>query len=170
MPPGGAWYGPLQVIRRSSSGDHAWIQQTAATVYRPFGDYGSIIPAWLEHPGVIAYIEESEEAEPVRRGFILLGFYEMVGAPAGEYVADLLAIAVDPGHQRRGVGKVLLGYAIHVARLAGRHSRVPEIRLTVAETNAAGRRLFSGSGFHVVDENHGAYDGGQRAIRMSLRL
>jgi hypothetical protein len=47
---------------------------------------------------------------------------------------------------------------------------VDEIRLTVAETNAVGQRLFAAHGFSVLDDHHGHYDGGQRAIRMSRRL
>lgn len=159
------------MIRRAKPADHAWIRDTAADVYRSLGDYATIIPSWLEHTGVLAYVEDAAaEGEPRRRGFILLGFYEPETVPPGAYVADLLAIAVAPGFQRQGLGRHLLRYAIHVARLAGRENRVPEIRLTVAETNAAGRRLFSSSGFRVLDEDHGCYEGGQRAIRMALPL
>lgn len=159
------------MIRRATPGDYGWIRDTAADVYRPLGDYATIIPSWLEHSGVMAYVEEGDDdGKTRRRGFILLGFYEPDTVPAGAYVADLLAIAVAPGFQRQGLGRYLLRYAIHVARLAGREHRVCEIRLTVAETNQRGRRLFSSSGFRVLEEDHGCYEGGQRAIRMSLPL
>jgi ribosomal protein S18 acetylase RimI-like enzyme len=159
------------VIRRATKADFEWIRDTAADVYRALGDYATIIPSWLEHSGVLAYVEEAElDAELVRRGFILLGFYEPNEAPPRSYTADLLAIAVSPGYQRQGLGRYLLRYAIHVARLAGRENRVPEIRLTVAETNDAARRLFRSSGFHELDEDHGCYEGGQRAIRMARPL
>ena len=159
------------MIRRATPGDHVWIRDTAADVYRQLGDYASIIPSWLEHSGVLAYVEEGEtEGQTRMRGFILLGFYEPENRPAGTYVADLLAIAVAPEFQRQGLGRHLLRYAIHAARLTGHDSRVSEIRLTVAETNAAGRRLFESSGFRMLDEDHGCYDGGQRAIRMALAL
>ncbi len=159
------------MIRRAKETDTAWIRDTAAEVYRQLGDYATIIPSWLEHSGVLAYVEEVDvDGAPRRRGFILLGFYEPDNAAPGEYIADLLAIAIAPPYQRQGVGRTLLRYAIHVARLAGRENRVPEIRLTVAETNEAGRRLFLSSGFRDLDEDHGSYEGGQRAIRMSLAL
>ena len=142
-------------------------------MYRELGDYGTIIRSWLGHPGVLTYVEEppaSVEGDAVRRGFTLLGFYEPADIAPGRYVADLLAIAVDRQHQRQGVGSTLLDHAIHLAGLAADGGRVPEIRLTVADTNVVGRRFFAAFGFTVLDDNHGHYDGGQRAIRMTRAL
>jgi ribosomal protein S18 acetylase RimI-like enzyme len=159
------------VIRRATGSDHLWISNTAAAVYLELGDYGSIIPSWLAHPGVLTYVEDhhnEEASEP--RGFILLGFYEPPGVSEGAHVADLLAIAVAPAHQRRGVGRRLLDHAIYMARLASRTNEIPEMRLTVADTNKVGQRLFQSTGFDILNENHGSYDGGQRAIRMSRSL
>ena len=160
------------MIRRATEADTDWIRDTATYVYRQLGDYAKIIPSWLEHSGVLAYLEEADvDGEPRRRGFILLGFYEADGhGLSSEYIADLLAIAVAPPYQRQGLGRYLLRYAIHVARLARRQNRVSEIRLTVADTNTAGRGLFRSAGFRELAEDHGFYEGGQRAIRMSLSL
>lgn len=157
------------MIRRSTADDHRWIERLAAEVYGALGDYGRIIGTWLDHPGVLAYVDETPIGE--LRGFAMLGFYEPQESSNGvDYVADLLAIAVAPSFQRMGVGRELLRYTIHVARLAGKHNRVSEIRLTVAHDNAVGRNLYLSSGFVVLDEDHGLYDGGQRAIRMARPL
>ena len=155
------------MIRRATPADHAWIQHIGAEAYRSLGDYGQILPSWLDHPGVLTHVEQSQLG--VLRGFSLVGFYQPSDAD-GRWVADLLAIAVAPVHQRQGLGKGLLAYAIDVARTAGRASEVREIRLTVAENNMIGRRLYLANGFTVIDEQHGAYDGGQRAIRMARWL
>lgn len=156
------------VIRRATPADFGWVRSLAAESYRALGDYGSIIPAWLDHAGVLAYIDEIGQGDSrQRRGFILLGFYEPTG---GTYVADLLAIAVSPKHQNAGVGRGLLRFAIDVARLAARENPVAEMRLTVADTNTVGRHLFDSAGFRVLDASHGAYDGGQTAIRMTIDL
>lgn len=150
----------------------------ASLVYADLGDYGRIMPSWLDHPGVLAYVEIADAL----RGFVLLGFYEFNGvaersatpAPAEAidqaYVADLLALAVHPQFQRQGVGRALLDHAIQVAELASRHGRVSELRLTVADDNQVGLRLYQRAGFRILDEEHGSYDGGQRAIRMARPL
>lgn len=155
------------MIRRSAPAEHGWIRDLAAEVYADLGDYGSIIPAWLDHPGVLSYVDASDDTGE-RRGFALLGFYEP--EESGPYVADLLALAVEERFRRQGIGRGLLAYAIRVAELASRTSAVGEIRLTVADDNLVGQRLYRAHGFRVLSEDHGFYDGGQRAIRMARTL
>jgi ribosomal protein S18 acetylase RimI-like enzyme len=156
------------VIRRATLADHAWIRGVAADVYRELGDYRTIIGSWLDHPGVLTYLDEADTLGP--RGFTLLGFYEPDGADEGLCFADLLAIAVARPHQRQGLGRALLAHALAVAEAAACERGIREVRLTVAETNPIGRRLFAAEGFAVLDEDHGLYDGGQRAIRMRRPL
>lgn len=156
------------MIRSSRPDDHAWIRDTAALVYSELGDYGTIIPSWLDHPGVLAFVEVDDAGS--RRGFILVGFYTPEGARGRECIADLLAIGVAPEHQRCGIGSQLLAYAVEVARAAATRQRVPEIRLTVADTNLGARALFERAGFRILTEDYGNYDGGQRALRMSRAL
>jgi ribosomal protein S18 acetylase RimI-like enzyme len=159
------------VIRRATPQDYPWIRAVAAEVYVALGDYGTIIGSWLDHPGVLTYVEEDDErGVKVRRGFTLLGFYEPDSGEDGRPIADLLAIAVAPRYQRRGIGSRLLEHAIQVAAAVGASRKVDEMRLTVADTNPVGQRLFSRFGFRVLDDHHGTYDGGQRAIRMGLSL
>jgi ribosomal protein S18 acetylase RimI-like enzyme len=154
------------VIRRATALDHGWIREVASEVYRELGDYGAIIGSWLDHPGALAYLEGERAGE--RRGFILVGFYHPDGVTG--WVADLLAIAVAPPFQRQGIGRRLLDHAVHLAAAAGRTRGVREMRLTVADTNRRGQALFASAGFTVMEDDHGRYDGGQRAIRMTLAL
>lgn len=158
------------MIRRldlSQRDESDWVRDTAQVVYAPLGDYGTIIPGWMSHPGVLTYLEVDEHDG--RRGFILLGFYEP-GDRKTALVADLLAIGVAPQHQRKGIGRTLLEFALDLSTEAARQSHVSEIRLTVAATNKPALALFRGAGFEILDAHHGAYDGGQRAIRMVKKL
>ena len=51
-----------------------------------------------------------------------------------------------------------------------RDPRGPGLRLSVAENNDRARRLFDELGFVAVEGDHGLYDGGQRALHMTLPL
>ena len=156
------------MIRPGLASDNEWIRELARSVYRDLGDYGQIIASWIEHRGTSSYVEV--DAAGRRRGFVLIGLLDASTREANT-VADLLAIAVEPSDQRSGIGRRLLAFAIRLARsltVAGR--AVSELQLTVAEDNFAGRQLYASTGFEVVDPFHGAYEGGQRAIRMSLLL
>jgi ribosomal protein S18 acetylase RimI-like enzyme len=155
------------VIRRAIAADHDWIRTVAADVYRELGDYRTIIGSWLDHPGATCHLEVGASE---RRGFILVGFYPAGPWPAAACVADLLAIAVARPFQRQGIGKRLLECAIELAEAARDTREVLEMRLTVADSNHIGQRLFASTGFTVIDKDHGHYDGGQRAIRMGRRL
>ena len=153
-------------IRRAGEADHAWIAQIAAEVYRDLGEYGAVMPQWLTQPGVLGWIDEGEGGE--RRGFAVLGFYQ--DRFAARTVADLLAIGVVPRYQRHGIGSRLLQHVIGVVTAVAPTHGIPDLRLTVSETNLIGQRWYTRSGFRVVDGEHGTYANGQRAIRMARPL
>jgi ribosomal protein S18 acetylase RimI-like enzyme len=154
------------MIRRAEVQDHPWIVAIGAEAYRDLGDYTRILPSWLEQPGVLAWIDEDVQGRG--RGFAMLGFYSEEPTRPDDHaqvVADLLALAVLPAFQRRGIGSKLLAHVIDVAERVGPASRIGQLRLTVAEDNVGAQRLYARSGFHVV-EGAATYDNGQRALRM----
>jgi len=99
----------------------------------------------------------------------MLGFYLETPNPNAEVVADLLALAVLPAFQRRGLGTKLLTHVIEVAERVAPASRITALRLTVAETNTAAQRLYARAGFRVINGS-ATYDRGQRALRMARPL
>jgi len=158
------------MIRRADVADHPWIIASGAEAYRDLGDYTRILPSWLEQPGVLAWIDH--DLQNRGRGFAMLGFYLDVPEPGGtasQVVADLLALAVLPAFQRRGIGSKLLHHVIEVAERVAPSSRISTLRLTVAETNTAAQRLYARNGFRIVDGS-ATYDRGQRALRMARPL
>ncbi len=144
---------------------------TGAEAYRDLGDYTRILPSWLEQPGVLAWIDQDMQGRG--RGFAMLGFYmeDPTGRGIGvtQVVADLLALAVLPAQQGRGIGSKLLAHVIDVAERVAPSSHISSLRLTVAETNTGAQRLYARTGFTVVDGS-ATYDRGQRALRMARPL
>ena len=139
---------------------------SGAEAYADLGDYTRILPSWLEQPGVLAWIDHDVQGRG--RGFAMLGFYTEEGArEAGkqQVVADLLALAVLPLYQRKGIGSKLLAHVIDVAERVAPSSHISQLRLTVAENNVGAQRLYARAGFHIV-EGAATYDRGQRALRM----
>jgi ribosomal protein S18 acetylase RimI-like enzyme len=157
------------MIRRAEVADHPWIIATGAEAYRDLGDYTRILPSWLEQPGVLAWIDHDVQGRG--RGFAMLGFYMEGNEPGGgsQVVADLLALAVLPTFQRKGLGSKLLAHVIEVAERVAPSSHIGTLRLTVAETNTGAQRLYARTGFTIVDGS-ATYDRGQRALRMSRPL
>lgn len=161
------------MIRRAEVADHPWIIASGAEAYRDLGDYTRILPSWLEQPGVLAWIDH--DIQNRGRGFAMLGFYmDELGAGRANgtpspVVADLLALAVLPAYQRRGIGTKLLHHVIEVAERVAPSSRIDALRLTVAENNVGAQQLYARHGFTIV-EGSATYDRGQKALRMARPL
>ncbi|MFN0250112.1 MAG: GNAT family N-acetyltransferase [Kofleriaceae bacterium] len=160
------------MIRRADVSDHPWIIATGAEAYADLGDYTRILPSWLDQPGVLAWIDHDVHGRG--RGFAMLGFYMEDPTGSGtlanqRVVADLLALAVLPSQQRRGIGGKLLAHVIEVAERVAPTSKIDALRLTVSETNTGAQRMYARAGFRVVDGS-ATYDRGQKAIRMARPL
>jgi ribosomal protein S18 acetylase RimI-like enzyme len=158
------------MIRRAELADHPWIIATGAEAYHDLGDYTRILPSWLEQPGVLAWIDYDVQGRG--RGFAMLGFYlddPTASAGSSQVVADLLALAVLPSFQKRGIGTKLLHHVIEVAERVAPSSHIASLRLTVAEANTGAQRLYARHGFRVIDGS-ATYDRGQRALRMARPL
>lgn len=152
------------MIRRATPLDRTWLIDLGARVFAALGDYRDILPAWLGEDNVMAWVAE---ADGERRGFTVIGFFV---DDDGGHVADLLAIAVEPSWQSRGLGRLLLDHAVAMAEATARAGRLRELRLCVADDNFIGQRLYRTSGFRRVVGEFGAYPGGQRAMRMVYPL
>ncbi len=97
-------------------------------------------------------------------GFLPWSRGETEGAP---WIGDVLAIAVKPGFQGRGIGGGLMKDAIELAREMAEWRDIREIQLTCAKENERAQKFFRRFGFEIIDHDHGSYTSGQKAVRMS---
>jgi ribosomal-protein-alanine N-acetyltransferase len=82
-------------------------------------------------------------------------------------VADVMTIAAAPGHQGRGIGRVLLDELVHRAA----DHRVEALLLEVRADNDAARRLYDRAGFEVISVRRRYYQPGDvDAVVMRLLL
>ena len=148
---------PDLTFRPADPGDRGFVRDVSTEVFARFGDYATLLPPLVESPWVRTTVA-LEDGVPV--GFAMLALDDL---PLGEL--DLVAIAVLPGRQRRGVATRLL------CRLETEIRELPVgdglvLRLTVAEDNAPARELFRRAGFVRTPGEHGRYSGGQRSLGM----
>jgi ribosomal-protein-alanine N-acetyltransferase len=118
--------------------EEAWSAEDIATILAAPGGFG---------------ILAREPGEPAARGFIL------ARAIAGE--AEILTLAVDPTHRRRGVGRAL----VEAARAAAMVAKADAMFLEVAADNAAAIGLYEAAGFERVGTRRAYY---VRAGQMSI--
>jgi ribosomal-protein-alanine N-acetyltransferase len=90
-------------------------------------------------------------------GFAIMSFRE-------EH-AHLVLLAVRPTHQRRGIGRSIVGWLIETAVVAG----VASIHVEMRASNAAAYALYRQAGFWETIRVPGYYRGREAAVRM-LRL
>ena len=147
------------LVREAHRDDGPFILALARGAFLAYGSYDRYLEDWFGNETVRTDVAEID-GRPA--GFFMLTTYADPDRPA-DSVADLVAIAVAPELQSRGVGKRLLARALELARASEPAAR--EVWLVVAEGNARAQRFFGRSGFRL-GAGVGVYPAGQRAIRM----
>jgi ribosomal protein S18 acetylase RimI-like enzyme len=149
--------------------DASAVESLAAEVFAAYGDYGQIIPRFYSTQGVHPFVAR-DAGELI--GFVLLGFLPWTGGAAGKdwWVGDLLAIAVAPDRQGRGIGRRLMGEVDRLVSEMADWRDLKEIQLTCAADNEGGLAFFDRLGYRVVERNHGNYSNGQSAWRLARTL
>lgn len=150
-------------IRRARPPDLDLVRSLSAKLFLVYGSYDQYVADWFSSNEVATYVAE-RDGLPV--GFCMIRIHP-AGQEASPATAELLAIAVAPEHQSRGVGGALLERCFAFAR----ESEPPaaEIRLSVAEGNSRAQRMFARNGFRIA-RSTGVYPAGQRALFMVKTL
>lgn len=132
-----------------------FVRRLSAEVFSRFGRYDVTLPEMMGRPWVRTTIAASRGAAV---GFVMLSLSEV---ELGE--VDLVAIAVSPAWQSRGVGRRLLEHVESEARRLVSGDRVA-VRLTVAQDNLPALKLFRGAGYAGLPGGGGRYPLGQSSI------
>ena len=146
------------ILRPAEDSDREFITRLSQRVFSVYGPYEEIIPRWFEFEikrTVIAC------AGGQRAGFA------MIGDPFNTYdlynASELLAIAVDPKRQRRGIGELLLR---GVDKMALEYE-IKRLFLHTATDNLAAQSLFTRMGYRPWAIKPSFYPKGQDALVMS---
>jgi len=140
-------------IRLATKDDYSFIRQLSREVFSVFGKYDEIIPQWFLNPDVITIIYV-KNGHPM--GFAMLYLFS----------GEILAIAVNPKYQRKGIGSALLIHLETIAKQLG----LGRLLLHTAKDNIVARLFFQKLGFKVIGRKENYYPKGQSAFMMSKPL
>ena len=139
------------LIRLAIDDDSCFMRELSSEAFSIFGDYSEVIDLWFSNPEVITAVYVHNRQDP-------LGF-GLVSVITGE----ILAIAVAPKYQRKGIGSALLNY---IEFLAAQRD-LSMLLLHTAKENEEAQLFFQEAGFQVIGTHKGYYPKGQTALIMS---
>lgn len=153
---------PAIVFRVAGELDRPFVRSLSRELFSRFGDYETILDEYFD-------LRENKTMIAEQRGRPV-GFFMLSDDPHARFALHLLAIAVAPDHQSRGLGRRLLRQALRMAEESLRPGEIRWVCLDVAEDNDRARRLFTSEGFERADGETGVYPGGQVSWAMTKRV
>ena len=140
-------------IRPAASMDYGFIRALSKEVFSLYGDYEEILIQWFVNPDVITIVSFKQGQS---LGFAML--YAMSG--------EILAIAVKPEFQGRGIGTGLLNNIERIASQLG----MERLLLHTATENEVAEMFFRNASFTVIGKKGGYYPRGQAALTMAKEI
>lgn len=89
-----------------------------------------------------------------------------IATGAGDGRAEVISLAVDPEHRKKGIAAALLVYTLERLRVFGAHS----VELMVRVDNQEAIRFYRRFGFRRVQEVPGYYENRRAGLRMRRAL
>jgi len=157
-------FSPLKgksTIRPAKPSDKSFIAGLSGQAFSVYGPYRTTVSRWFESGVTMTFIYVAEGG-PV--GFVMVG--ALLEDRERERRAEVLAIAVTPEFQKRGIGEKLLQFAQRSLEHLG------ELRLFLhtAKENLAAQKLFLKNGYRPVEIKKGFYPSGHDALMMVNEL
>jgi [ribosomal protein S18]-alanine N-acetyltransferase len=148
---------PKITIRAAKESDVEFAHSLSKKAFSQYGPYEEMLERWFQS-GTTETILALMEKRPV--GFAMLGRYQ--SGWASRQIAELLAIAVEPGRQKKGIGDSLIREVVRKARGFG----IETVVLYTALENVAAQSLFKKHGFIPSKIKKSFYPRGQDALLM----
>ncbi len=156
-------------IRRAFPDDLPFLRSLALEAFSIYGDYETILTNFFVSKGVYTYVAE----EVLKDGVVPVGILMMVirrGKRRTPHFAEIVAIAVEQAHRNQGIGSQMIEFAKRWPVYFSGDISVPEVHLSVAESNTRGRSFFQRHSFGTLRKEPWQYPAGQKAIRMRYVL
>ena len=148
-------------IRPARRSDTDYVVQLSEQAFRVYGPYEGLVSQWLDTAPTETLIA-CIDLRPV--GFAMIG---QLSAAANRWeLLELLAIAVERGRRRNGIGAALMK-AVE-SRATELHAQ--RIVLHTGTDNVAAQALFARSGYTPSEIKQRFYPAGQDAVMMSKAI
>ena len=144
-------------IRPAKAADALFIGQLSGKVFDIYGPYTDIVSRWFESDLTVTLIALMDNN---RAGFAMIGnlYYNR----KEEYFSELLAIAIEPERQKRGIGEMLIrGIERKAIEL-----NANRLFLHTATENLSAQKLFTKNGYRKWGIEKNFYPAGQDAVVM----
>ncbi len=148
----------LQItIRAAEESDVEFAHSLSKKAFSQYGPYEDMLERWFQS-GTTETLLALMEKRPV--GFAMLGRHQ--GEWGSRQIAELLAIAVEPGKQKKGIGNSLIQEIVRKASELG----IETVALYTGIENMAAQKLFKKNGFIPSKIKKSFYPRGQDALLM----
>ena len=148
-------------IRPARDKDSGYIIQLSKRVFNIYGPYDKMVTAWLESDSTIVIIAQINRQAV---GFAMLG--DLTSRFDYFHSPELLALAVNPEKQHRGIGRMLLQEIEKKAVETGTN----RIFLHTGVKNLRARSLYDQNGYSPWEIKRRFYTAGQDAVVMSKEI
>ncbi len=160
---------PSVRVRKAFPDDLPFLRSLALEAFSIYGDYETILTGFFLSQGVYTYVAEElhdDMATPV--GILMMVIRNT--KRRGPYFVEIVAIAVEQDHREQGIGSQMIEFAKQWPVALSEEISIPEMQLSVAESNLRGRSFFERLGFEFLRNEPWTYPAGQKALRMRYIL
>jgi [ribosomal protein S18]-alanine N-acetyltransferase len=148
-------------IVAARAADIDFIERLSGSAFRKYGSYQRVIAQWFQSEMTETIIGQMD-GRPV--GFAMMGIIR--DEASAQNICELLAIAVKPTKQNKGIGQMLL----KAAEKKASGWQVERVFLHTAKDNIAARGLFTRNGYIASELKAHFYPEGQDALVMSKAI